>query len=219
MTPHLVLLSLLLAAPALAQQGVIAGTVLDATTQQPLGETRVTASSPSLQGEQVVTTDALGQFRMPQLPPGRYALRFEKTPFQPHTRSALLLRAERTLRVTAYLLPPGVTEANVIGTHPTIDASGPYGYLDPAQTHLVQVLAVRSTPRTVPVRPFESLTELAPRPVEDAYGISVGSGGSDDCIVLEGESRLAPEWFHGYTPVVRPSGEAHRLHAYPEELP
>src|SRR5512143_1663217 len=56
---------------------VLTGTVVDASTRAPLQNVVVTATSPALQGEQVVVTDETGTYRVPQLPAGTYALRFE----------------------------------------------------------------------------------------------------------------------------------------------
>ena len=218
MALRLVLLSLLVSAPALAQQGVIAGAVLHAATQQPLGEARVTATSPNLQGEQVVVTDALGQFRMPQLPPGPYALRIEKEPFQPYTRTGILLRAHRTVRITAQLLPPGVTSTvGMLRTQPAINVNE--GCLSLSVDFVRHLAASRTAPRAATVRPFVSLAELAPRSPREAYALSTGSASADSAFVIDGVSRLEPEWFHPYTPIVRPTGTEQRLHVYPEELP
>ncbi|WNG57644.1 carboxypeptidase regulatory-like domain-containing protein [Archangium gephyra] len=70
---------------------------------KPVTEVVVTATSPSLQGEKVVVTDAQGQYRIPQLPPGVYSLRFEKESFEPFTRGDIQLRLDRTGRVNVEL--------------------------------------------------------------------------------------------------------------------
>ena len=67
------------------------GTVVDASTKAPIADVVVTATAPTLQGEQVVVTDATGTYRVPQLPPGVYTLRFEKETYRPFSRSAALL--------------------------------------------------------------------------------------------------------------------------------
>ena len=86
---RLVLLLLLLAAVARAQTGassVLTGNVVDASTHAPVSDVVVTATSPALQGEQMVVTDATGLYRVPQLPPGTYTLRLEKEGYRPFTR-------------------------------------------------------------------------------------------------------------------------------------
>ena len=76
----LIALGLLCATGALAQANlsVLTGNVVDAASKAPVADVVVTATSPSLQGEQVVVTDGTGLYRIPQLPPGTYTLRFEK---------------------------------------------------------------------------------------------------------------------------------------------
>lgn len=62
---------------------VLTGNVVDAATKAPVADVVVTATSPNLQGEQVVVTDSTGLCRIPQLPPGTYTLRFEKESYRP----------------------------------------------------------------------------------------------------------------------------------------
>src|SRR5829696_1551001 len=113
---------LLYGTAAHAQSGVITGTVSDASSKQPAADVVVTATSPNLQGEQIVVTDATGQYRIPQLPTGNYSLRFEKESFQPYSRSGIQLRVDRTIRVNVELLPTGIQQdIVVVGTNPTID--------------------------------------------------------------------------------------------------
>jgi hypothetical protein len=96
---------LLLCAPALAQGGTLLGTVVSGADRKPLADVRVTATSPALKAEQVAVTDPQGNYRLPQLPPGLYALRFEKASFRPETRNNLPLPPGGTVRVDAELLP------------------------------------------------------------------------------------------------------------------
>ncbi|MCP3104340.1 von Willebrand factor type A domain-containing protein [Myxococcus sp. K15C18031901] len=85
-------LLVLLALPALGQEGSLTGSVLHALSQQPLAGVKVSAASPVLQGERVTTTDARGLYTL-RLPPGRYALRFEKESFSPVTRTDVEVKA------------------------------------------------------------------------------------------------------------------------------
>ena len=100
---------LLFGTAAHAQSGVITGTVSDASTKQPAADVVVTATSPNLQGEQIVVTDAQRPATaFPQLPPGIYTLRFEKESFQPYSAPDIQLRLDRTIRVNVELLPEGI---------------------------------------------------------------------------------------------------------------
>src|SRR4051794_20944090 len=103
----LALLLLAVARPAAAQLGVgtLTGQVRDVSTKKPMSDVVVTATSPALQGDQVVVTDKSGTFRIPNLPLGEYTLRYEADTFRPLARSGIALRATITLRVDAELLP------------------------------------------------------------------------------------------------------------------
>lgn len=77
-----------------AGSAVITGTVTDAATKQPIADVVVTATSPNLQGEQVVVTDATGVYRIPQLPPGVYTIRLEKEAYKPYSRGDVTRRTD-----------------------------------------------------------------------------------------------------------------------------
>jgi hypothetical protein len=103
-------------------RGVIAGTVVSADTKKPQEDVVVTATSPGLQGEQIVVTDAQGRYRIPQLPPGTYTLRFDKESFRPFSRGNLQLHADRPLRVDVELLMEAFTESiEVTASAPSIN--------------------------------------------------------------------------------------------------
>ncbi|RKH52107.1 carboxypeptidase regulatory-like domain-containing protein [Corallococcus interemptor] len=100
-------LALLLAsAPTSARSdSAIFGTVIDVGTRKPIPDMVVTAASPSLQGEEVVVTDLQGNFRIPNLRPGQYTLRFERLYYHPYSRTDLQLQAGHSLRVHAEVVP------------------------------------------------------------------------------------------------------------------
>ena len=121
------LLLLALGLPSLvhaqALTSVLTGNVTDASTKAPVSDVVVTATSPNLQGEQVVVTDSSGLYRVPQLPPGTYTLRFEKESYRPFARTGIEVAADRTLRLNVELLPEtaGAETISVVGTPPTVD--------------------------------------------------------------------------------------------------
>ncbi|WP_306818719.1 YfbK domain-containing protein [Archangium lipolyticum] len=113
---------LLLAAPALAQTGTLLGTVTAADIRDPIPFVVVTATSPALQGERIVETDAQGQYRISGLPEGVYTLRFDHQDFRGKMRSNLQLREGATLRVDVVLDGAYVEEMVVVGAPaPLID--------------------------------------------------------------------------------------------------
>jgi hypothetical protein len=103
------------ATPAWGQTGTAAltGLVQGADRKPKLGGVVVTATSRALQGEQSAVTDAAGVYRIPNLPPGVYTLRFSREGYQPSTRKGFGLRADITVRVNAILFPLEPTEAPV----------------------------------------------------------------------------------------------------------
>src|SRR5678815_6011830 len=109
----------MLACPSALAQGstsVLTGNVIDASTRAPVPDVVVTATSPSLQGEQVVVTDGSGLYRVPQLPSGTYTLRFEKETYRPYTRTGIDVTADRTLRLNIELLPEALQGETIVIT-------------------------------------------------------------------------------------------------------
>ncbi|MDY7225081.1 TonB-dependent receptor [Hyalangium rubrum] len=190
-------LSVVVWAPsALAQQNasVITGTVVDASNQQPIADVTVTASSPALQGEEVSVTDATGTYRLPQLPPGVYTLRFEKESFQPYSRADVTLRLNRTIRLNAQLLPDTFqTTLEISGTPPAVDVGSSRTGLS-VDTDLVRNIAVvRPGSKGAAARSFESLAELAPGATSDAYGVSLnGTTSPENGFLVDGLSTGNP---------------------------
>ncbi|MBF5043758.1 mucoidy inhibitor MuiA family protein [Aggregicoccus sp. 17bor-14] len=140
-------------------QSFIVGVVSDASTKQPAADVVVTATSPNISGEQVVVTDADGRYRIPQLPPGNYSLRFEKESFQPYSRSGVQLRADRTIRVNVELLPAGLQETLVVqGTAPSIDVGSTSTGVNVGADFVRGVTVTRPSGSGGAARSFEGLT-------------------------------------------------------------
>ncbi|WP_375768079.1 mucoidy inhibitor MuiA family protein [Archangium gephyra] len=149
---------------------VIVGTVVAADTKKPVMDVVVTATSPNLQGEQVVVTDAQGQYRIPRLPPGVYTLRFDKEGFRPYERPDIQLRLDRTIRVNRELLPQGSEELLVAATPPTVDVGSTSTGVNVDEEFIKRIAVNRPGGKGGAARSFESLAELAP-------GSSGSSGG------------------------------------------
>ncbi|MCY1076518.1 TonB-dependent receptor [Archangium lansingense] len=169
-------------AAAARAESVLFGTVFSAVTKKPLAEVIVTATSPSLQGEQVVVTDAQGQYRIPALPPGVYTLRFDSESFRPYSRAELTLNPERLICVNVELLPD---ELIVCSSYPPdIDVASTTTGVK-IEEALVQRLAVnRPMDRGGASRTFESLAELAPGVLSDTYGVSINGASSFENVYL-----------------------------------
>ncbi|WP_245814573.1 TonB-dependent receptor [Cystobacter ferrugineus] len=173
---------------------VIIGSVVNADNKKPVADVVVTATSPNLQGEQVVVTDAQGQYRIPQLPPGVYTLRFDKESFRPFSRSEVQLRLDRTIRVNVELLPEGFTEEIVLtGTPPTIDVGSTNTGVNVDQDFIKRIAVNRPGGKGGGARSFESLAELAPGAQSDSYGVSInGTTSPENGYVVDGLSTNDP---------------------------
>ncbi|NVJ09189.1 von Willebrand factor type A domain-containing protein [Myxococcus sp. AM001] len=178
---------LLFALPALAQAdagtnpniSTLIGTVRNAHQRRPIADVFVTASSPSLQGELRASTDAQGSYRIPQLPPGEYTLTFEKEGFKPYTRSAIQLRRNRTIRVDVELLAAAPEEpVNVIRAPPTLDVGSTTMGVNVDQEFIKRIAVARPGGKGGASRSYESLAELPPGPLHDAYGVSLNGSPS-----------------------------------------
>ncbi|WP_241759564.1 TonB-dependent receptor [Pyxidicoccus parkwayensis] len=152
---------------------VIVGTVRDAETKQPIPEVVITATSPSLQGEQTVVTDDQGQYWIQDLPPGTYTVRFERALFRPYARSDVPLKAGRTLRLEVLLVGDTDAEDDFGCVPPPVDVSSSttgqdsvfYGKLD-------RVLG-RSSDALGAVRAAEDFAPLVPDVMDVAGGLSI----------------------------------------------
>jgi hypothetical protein len=122
---------LALASPAVAQNltsGSIDGIVSDETGGSLPGVT-VTATSRALQVPQITAvTDGQGRYRLIDLPPGTYQLRFELSGFQPLVRENLQLNAGFAARVSVALKIGSLEETiTVSGASPVVDLTNTRG--------------------------------------------------------------------------------------------
>ncbi|HEX5751648.1 MAG TPA: TonB-dependent receptor [Archangium sp.] len=201
----LALLTCLVGGMALAQgTSVLFGTILDASTRQPVPDVVVTARSPSLQGEQVAVTDASGQYRLPQLPSGRYTLSFDKDTYRPFSRGDVTLRLGYSVRVNVELLPDSALseEILVVGRAPTIDVGSTSTGLNVNTELLRNIVVVAPGGKNAAARSFESVAELAPGANADPYGTSLsGATSPENQYLIDGISVNDPSTGVNGTPL------------------
>ena len=183
---------------ALAQSSnsVITGTVTDAAGNKPLPDVVVTATSPNLQGERTVLTDATGTYRLSQLPPGTYAVRFEADGYRLYTRGDITLRLGYTVRLNAQLLPESLEateEIAVVARPPTIDVGSTRTGVSVGAEMLNTLAVVRPGGKGGAARSFEALAELAPGASSDTYGVSLnGTTSPENGFLVDGLSVGSP---------------------------
>ncbi|MBZ4335526.1 TonB-dependent receptor [Corallococcus sp. AS-1-12] len=185
------LMAVLWGAGAWAQgNSVITGTLKNALDKQPLVDVVVTATSAQLQGERTVLTDKSGLYRIPQLPPGTYTLRFEAQGYQPYARDGILLRIDRTIRFNAELAPDTLSsDIEVVGSPPTLDVGSSAAGVTVDQDFIRNIAVIRPGTKGSASRSFEGLAELAPGATEDRYGVSIsGSSSPESQYVVDGLS-------------------------------
>src|SRR5688572_22555529 len=125
----LVAMAIAVAAPAYSQgggassTGTIQGRITDAQGAVLPGVT-VTASSPSLLGQQTTVSSETGNYRFPAVPSGAYTLTFELAGFNSLRREGIQITLGFTANVNAELSLATLQETvTVTGESPIIDTS------------------------------------------------------------------------------------------------
>ena len=195
----LVLAAALLPSVVLAQgaTSVLTGNVVDTQTHAPVPDVVVTATSPSLQGEQVVVTDSSGLYRIPQLPPGTYTLRFEKETYHPYNRTGLDVAADRTLRLNVELLPETLESGTIVitGSAPVVDVGSSAVGTTINQDFIKNFALSRAGGIGGAVRSFDSIATAAPQAAVDLYGISIsGATSPESSYLIDGLSVNNPAY-------------------------
>jgi hypothetical protein len=105
------------------QTGEIRGTIADETGSLLTGVV-VTATSPSLQGARITTSDTAGFFRLPLLPVGAYALTFELRGFETLTLAGTEVRLGFTATLPVTLkVASAKEEVTVTAENPLVDVT------------------------------------------------------------------------------------------------
>ncbi|HEY6561425.1 MAG TPA: TonB-dependent receptor, partial [Polyangiaceae bacterium] len=195
----------LFASSAFAQVGsaVLTGKIVDASTKAPVADAVVTVTSPTLQGEQLMVTDATGHYRIPGLPPGEYTIRLDKETYKPYSRSGIQLRADTTIQVSAEVLPEAIKEEIVVvGDPPTVDVGSSSTGTNISSEFVRRVPVAQPGTKGSQVRSFESAAEVAPGARFDDYGTSIsGSSSPENQYVIDGVSVNDPAFGINGTPL------------------
>jgi hypothetical protein len=170
-------IAVLASSPALAQtgQGVVTGTVTDAQSKRAVANVVVTVTSPALQGEEIVVTDAAGNYRVSNLPPGDYSVNLQGDGFRAFGRGGIKIQGGATIRFNVSLIPDSVKaeEVVVVGKAPTVDVGSSSTGATLDREFLSRIPLSRPTGKGGAVRSFESVAEVAPGAANDSYGVGI----------------------------------------------
>ena len=115
--------SLFIAVPALAQNAQISGTLKDQSGAILPGAT-ITAKNLATGLARTVVTDATGEYRVPALPPGTYALSAEMQGFTTERRPEVILVIDQDAVINFMLKPAAVSEVvSVVAESPIVDTT------------------------------------------------------------------------------------------------
>ncbi|MFL5248582.1 MAG: TonB-dependent receptor domain-containing protein, partial [Myxococcales bacterium] len=183
--------SFLLALPALAQStGSLSGQVVDANTQQPVGDAVVIAQSPSLQGEQTAVSDATGSFEITLLPSGSYSLTVQREGYQPFTQQGLKVQIDRTIRVKLSLVPEALKEQaiEIVAQRPSISVTTTQQGGTVGKEQMALIPYGRNS------RTFDAVATSIPGVQNDANGgIAMnGAGGPETNYIIDGVNVTDP---------------------------
>ncbi|WP_394849399.1 TonB-dependent receptor [Pendulispora brunnea] len=163
--------------------------VVDASTKKGVKDAVVTVTSPALQGEQIVTTDNTGTYRIPSLPPGVYTLNLDKEGFRAYQRADIQLRADATIRLDADLLPEGLKaeEVVIVAHSPTVDIGSTTSGANINSDFTSRIPVTNPGARGGAQRSFESVAEATPGASADLYGTSInGTTSPENSYVIDG---------------------------------
>lgn len=153
---------------------VLVGVVRDASDGDGIEGAVVIVTGEKLQGERTMTTDARGLYRIPDLPPGLYAIMVLHQAFGAgNKRTGVRLRAGVTVRVDVSLVRDGREVVEVDVPAPTVDVGSSATGLS------VDKEMARRVPIAVPTgkgganRSFEAIAEATPGAWSDTYGTSI----------------------------------------------
>jgi hypothetical protein len=166
------------------------GTVVDVRSQQPVPDVVVTVTSPEIEGEKVVVADAQGNYRVPELEPGIYTLRFEKEGFKPYGGKHIHLRLNRTVRFNPQLVPETMDEAEALAATPPL--------LDPREVWRCPTVGV----------------EFIKRIVVPRYNSPPPARASHNSTAMSSPART-PSWMLSRMPVLVPDGTPQLVYRAP----
>jgi len=88
----------------------LSGTVIDASTKKPLADVTIIATSSVIKGEQWITTDAQGNYRVSQLPQGVYTFKFSKEDYTTTEKKEVSIKSQTTTKMNIEMVAETLNE-------------------------------------------------------------------------------------------------------------
>lgn len=172
--------------------GNLFGTVQDETGAVVPGASVQITSSALIGGVATTVSDERGQFRLPTLPPGEYALAVARGGFATYGEDAIQIDVQANIERTVILNLAGIAES--------ISVQGAGSAIDAARSGLVARFRVEEL-TTIPVRRFSMFDFIKATPgvspTSPSSGIDptvsvFGSGGNENLYLLDGTNFTCP---------------------------
>ena len=135
------------------ETGSIRGTVVDEEGGR-LPGVAITATSPALQGTASVVSTATGEFRMPALPPGTYAITAQLQGFKTLKREGIIVHVGMNVEVVINM------DTSALAEEVTVTAASPI--VDVVSSKLTQIITSDAIQHLPVARSVWSLAMLAP---------------------------------------------------------
>jgi len=166
-------------------QGSIAGSIKDPSGAVLPGVTVEASSDALIEKTRTAVTDASGNYRITDLPPGSYTVVFTLTGFKTVRREGIVLRGDFSAPVSEQMQVGALEETiTVSGASPTVDVSNNRAQFVVDREILDQIpTAVRNTPARALLLPGTQVTPF----VLGQFTMSVrGSASQDTVIAIDG---------------------------------
>jgi hypothetical protein len=163
--------------------------VRDALTKEPVSDVIVIIAAPEKLGEEIVMSDDTGSYRVSQLPPGTYKLRFEKESYRTFERQDIALGSHKTLRINIELAPSTIDaeEEVVVGRTPVIDVGSAALGVVASEEFLRRTPLTRPGHSNTGATVFTSVAQTAPGVQGDTFGFSIaGTTSPENAIFVDG---------------------------------
>ncbi|PYQ48993.1 MAG: hypothetical protein DMF59_14585, partial [Acidobacteria bacterium] len=159
-----------------AETGAITGRIMQAGA--PLPGVTVEVRSPNMQGVRTEVTDAQGNFRFSQLPPGDYSMTATLSGFNTVKQQNIRVGLNRTVTLDVAMSPTVSETITVTSAAPVIDVT----------SSATGTNVTSQTMATLPIaRNFTSIVQVAPGTNADATGPTFyGSTGAENQYIIDG---------------------------------